>query len=208
MGGCKPLSAYLCPQPTMGVRPMREGEAFTLSDSERALFDCIATEQVNIAGTEIEYFQLALDTLQNTPNGQPQTIRDPLYDEAVERQYLGPYRLKAYVSYPDITPQLAPEGFSAGIDATAFIPRASIEAVGMPSPNEADILGFWGNSYYHSEGGASTAGYPIRGARFYFSVIDVKEEAQLFDTYSFLGFSLTLRRTTQQPPERKIANAL
>jgi hypothetical protein len=194
--------------PTMEVRPMREGEPFTLNASERALFDCIATEQVNIAGTEIEYFQLALDTLQNTPNGQPQTIRDPLYDEPFERRYLGPYKLKAYVSYPDISPLLAIEGFSSSIDATAFIPRASIEAAGMPAPTESDILGFWLDSYYHNQAGGGTAGFPVAGSRFYFSVIDVKEEAQLFDTYSFLGFTLTLRRTTQQTPERKIVNAL
>jgi hypothetical protein len=191
----------------MKARPMQEGESFGLTDSERALFDCVVSEQTNIAGTEILYYQLSLDTQMNNANGEPVSIRDPLYDEPVKRVYLGPYRIKAYMSYPEIGPQLGVEGFNSTADATAFIPRATLEAAGMPYPSESDILGAW-NNYPYWNSSVASAGFKVPNAMFYFAVTDVREEGQLFDTGSFMGFTLTLRRTTQQAPENKIDNLL
>lgn len=207
MGGCKPISAYLIPAPTAKVRPMQEGEPLGLNDSERGLFDSIVTEQTNIAGTEVLYYQLSLDTQANNINGEQYSIRDPLYDEPVKRVYVGPYKIKIYMSYPDVGPQVGVEGFNLTADAMAYIPRATLEAAGMSYPAESDILGAWLDYPYWSPNTAA-AGFQVPNAVFYFAVTDVKEEGQLFDTGSFVGFALTLRRTTQQAPENKISNLL
>ena len=185
---------------------MREGESFGLGSSELALFDCITSEHVNIAGTEIEYYQLSLDSMSNNTNGQPLSLRDPLYDEPIKRVYLGPFKIKAYVSYPDHGPTPGIEGFSSNFDATAFVTRRSLEIAGVPAPNESDILGFWDTSFYHKQ--TSVDGFNIPNAKFYFAVIDVREDGHLFDNADFVGFTLTLKRTTQQTPERKIVNSL
>lgn len=202
--GCD-LSKYLCPKPAGPVRPMREGEAFGLTDAERSLFECITSEHVGIIGTKLEYFQ-------NLQEG----IIDPLYNEPAKRKYNGPFILQGYFSYPDHSPNPGMEGYRSTIDATAYIPRTAFEAVRVNwGPTESDIIRAWPTAFWNQAAvdGFNLTGGPnlnglIPGAGLYFSIVDVREESVLFDTASFLGFQLTLRRVTEQTPERKITNSL
>lgn len=180
---------------------MQEGESFGLGDTERALFDSLAQEHTSIIGTPIEYWPQAIAN----DKGYLNTV-DPLYNEPAKRVFLGPFLLKGYFSYPDHDPSPGMEGYSSQFNATAFIPRAEFEKFNMGPPSEADILRVWNTPYWNKESAAD--GYNIPGSGLYFSVVANKEDGVLFDTASFVGFTLTLRRTTQQAPERKITNNL
>lgn len=200
---CKPLSSYLVTLPTGACSPcgslpvMQEGETFGLTDSEKALFDSVASEHTGIAGTDILYW----------PQIQQKSIVDPLYNEPVKRAFAGPYKIKGYFSYPDKTTQAGLEGFSASFDATAWISRAEVERVGMvASPGESDILQVWNNFYWNNQ--FAVDGFNIPNAGLYFSVVDAKEDGVVFDTTLFTGFALTLRRSTQQTPERKLVTSI
>lgn len=196
---CKPLSAYLVnvPKTSCRVQAMKEGDTFGLTDSERALFDSVTTEHVNIIGTTFEYF------LQN----QSKSIVDPLYDEPAERKFDGPYIIKGYFSYPEHDPSPGMEGWSSEFNATAFFPRTEFERLNLPlgSPNESDIVRVWNTAYWNQ---VSVDGFDIPDRGMYFSITNLKEDGVLFDTASFMGFTATLRRITQQTPERKITNNL
>lgn len=198
-----PVSAYLCPKPSTpldrcnsGVRPMQPGEKFGLSDAERGLFDCIASEHVQIIGTTIEYF----------PQNQQLSQVDALYNEPIRRSFSGPFMLSAYISYPEHSPSTSVEGFTSFFDATAFITRTEFERVNLVTgPGESDVLRIWNTPYWNQ---TSVDGFNVPGAGLYFSIVDVREDGVLFDTPSFMGFTLTIRRVTQQTPERKITNSL
>ena len=176
---------------------MREDESFGLSDAEKALFDCVTTEHTNVIGTVVEFF----------PQQQNNSTVDPLYNEPIKRVFGGPYRLKGFVTYPEHGPVVGQEGFSSTFDCTVFLGRRALELVNAPAPSESDIIKFWGESNYFTNN-ASVDGFNVPGAGMYFSVVDVKEDSHLFDTPTFQGFTLTLRRNTQQAPERKIQNSL
>ena len=177
---------------------MKEGEQLGMTAAEKALFDHVGTEHVGIAGTEIEYWQINLTN----------SVRDPLYGEPAYRKYNGPYRMKALMGYPDHAPIVGQEGFSSTFDATMYITRAALEEAGVVGgPAESDIIRVWDAETYWSKN-TSVDGYNVPGAGLYLSITDVREEGVLFDTATFLGFTLTLRRTTIQTPERKITNNL
>lgn len=200
---CKPLSAYLVTLPTGACSPcspmplMQDGEAFALGDAEKALFDSVSQEHVGIVGTTVLYW------IQN----QKKSIVDPLYNEPVKRGFDGPFLLKAFFTYPDKSPTVGLEGFSSAFDASMFIPRAEIERVRMPaSPGESDICRVWDAPYWNEQ--FAVDGFPIPDAGLYFSVIDAKEDGVVFDTSHFVGFQCSLRRSTQQTPERKLVTSI
>lgn len=196
MSNCKPISAYLCPTPTMEVRPMQEGESFELSATESALFDCITNEHVGISGTDFEYY---------SQNYEKSTV-DPLYNEPVKRSFDGPYKIKGYLSFPDHSPTPGMEGYSSSFDATAWFPRSEVERANMPAPSESDIIRVWNTPFFNTT--FAVDGFDIPGSGLYFSITDVQEDGVLFDNPYFVGFNCTLRRITQQTPERKLINNL
>lgn len=200
---CKPLSTYLVTLPTGACSPcapmplMKEGETFALGESEKALFDAISQEHVSIVGTEVLYW------IQN----QKKSIVDPLYNEPVKRGFDGPFLIKGFFTYPDKSPQAGLEGWSSTFDASLFIPRSEAERVGMPAPpGESDICRVWNTAYWNEQ--FAVDGFPIPDAGLYFSVIDAKEDGVVFDTAHFIGFQCTLRRSTQQTPERKLVTSI
>lgn len=176
---------------------MQPGEAFSFSNykSEMALMDCYTTEHIDIFGTDIWYYSLNLAT----------SVRDPLYDEPVERKYV-PYKVKGFVTLPDGPKELTQEGFSSSWDAVAYISRKSIEAAGAPPPGEADILRFWDTPFFNKDG--SVNGFPIPDAGFYFSVVAGGEDGFRFDNPDFTVFTATLRRVSKFTPERKLRNQI
>jgi len=179
----------------MPVRPMGNCESFALTDCERALFDCITSEHVNIIGTPIAYY---------TQN-QSQSIVDPVYNEPVKRAWLGPYLLKAFVTLSKQT-GVAMEGLSSSFDGEMWLPRSECERVNMLAPGEADIVRLWDTPYFNTQ--FAVDGFNIPGAGLFFSIVDVAEDGTLFDNPSFVGFKCVLRRTTQQTPERKLVTSI
>lgn len=172
---------------------MREGESFSLTASEVGLFDCLASEHIDIIGTPIWYYSLSLNN----------STRDPLYDEPTERKYL-PYLVKGFITLPEGPKMVGLEGYNASWDATAYISRRSIEQAGAPPPGEADILRFWDVPYFNKD--ASIDGFPIPDAGFYFSIISGGEDGHLFDTPTFTVFTANLRRVSTQTAERRLRN--
>jgi len=200
---CKPLSTYLMAFPTGACSPcapmplMKEGEAFGLGDAEKALFDSVSQEHINVVGTEVLYW---------TQN-QKKSIVDPLYNEPVKRAFEGPYRLKGFFTYPDKSPSAGMEGYSSSFDASLFLSRTEVERVGMLAPpGESDIVRVWNAPYWNEQ--FAVDGFAIPDAGLYFSVIDAKEDGVVFDTTHFIGFQCALRRTTQQTPERKLVTSI
>ena len=179
----------------MPVRPMGDCETFALGDCERALFDCITSEHVNIIGTSIAYYTQNIS----------QSIVDPVYNEPVKRAWLGPYLLKAFVTLAKTT-GVAMEGLSSQFDGELWLPRSECERVNMLAPSETDIVRVWDTPYYNTE--FAVDGFDIPGAGLYFAITDVQEDGTLFDNPSFVGFKCTLRRTTQQTPERKLVTSI
>ena len=195
MSKCPSITDYLCPQPTMPVRPMGDCESLSLTDCERALFDCITNEHVNIVGTTVAYY------VQN----HAQSIVDPVYNEPVKRAWLGPYLLKGFVTLEKTT-GIAMEGESSTFDGELFLPRVECERVNLRAPGESDIVRIWDTPFMNTD--FAVDGFDIPGAGLYFAITDVAEEGWLFDNPSFIGFKCTLRRTTQQTPERKLVTNL
>jgi hypothetical protein len=196
MSKCKPLSAYLCPCPSKPVTVASACGGFSLGASEQALFDCITSEHVNITGTTITYW----------PQDQSRSIVDPVYNEPVKRAWAGPYTLKGMFAYPNKSTGVAQEGLSSQVDTTLWIPRVEVERVGMKAPSESDVLQVWNTPYWNIE--FAVDGYNVPGAGLFFAVTDVREDGVLFDNPVFVGFELTLRRNTQQTPERKLVTSI
>lgn len=173
------------------VAPLREGEsAFTLSDSEKELFDLFAKEQVDIIGTPLDYFSQQLE----------QSSRDPLYDEPTQRSWAGPFKMKAWVSWASSIPVTSEEGFRFQFLAQVWVPRAEVERVGMPAPFEGDVLRFWNIPFFNDitdEG--------VAGSGYFFDVINADNDGHINDTSTFVGFRLDVKRRTEFTPERRIS---
>jgi hypothetical protein len=166
--------------------------AFTLGDQERFLFDSVASEVTNIAGTALEYF--ALD--------KEKTKRDALYDEPTQYVWRGPYKLKAFVTWPDGVPEAREEGMKTNFEnSTAWLSRLDVESIRMPYPAPGDIVKFWSVPFFRS---VSVGGLAVPNAGYYFDVLDADDDGHIFDQASFVGFKLELKRRTEFTPERKI----
>jgi len=165
----------------------------TLNEEEGRYFSDIAQEHVNIAGTYIDYYHLDI----------AKSIKDPLYDEASEREFIGPYRMKAYVSYPEQQPTVEAQGTILNWDCIAWISRRDIEEKKAPPPAPGDVIRIWKIPFFQD---AASFDETIPGAAFYFNVLNSNTDGHLFDTSTFVGFRVTLRRRTDMAPERRISN--
>ena len=102
--------------PNSVVGPCEDG-TFTLTDKELFLFDLIAQEHTNIEGTEIDLYQMC----------RKRQVTDPLYDEVVLNAFDGPFRLKAWVEYPEVNVEIREEGFRKVLPSTLWVARIDIE---------------------------------------------------------------------------------
>lgn len=173
------------------VRPF-EGPMRT-TGREIALFDSVASELVQRAGTVIDYY--AIDIAGSD--------RDPLYDEPTARRFRGPFRLKAFVAYADSQPDPRQEGFVNSWASSAWIPRVEFEKsnFGDIQPGEGDIIRVWNLPYFNE---AAVDDESVPGAGFYFNVVNVSNDGHLFDQPQFVGFTFQLARNTEFTPERRI----
>jgi hypothetical protein len=168
-------------------------EAFQLTDSEIALFDSVAQDVSKICATDIELFWLDLK----------KTTKDPFYDEAVERKFKGPFKIKAYVSYPAQAPNPSKDGNILTWDCTAWIARKDLEVAGAQPPNPGDVIRIWNTKFYNNE---AVFDEKVPDSGFFFNVENVNPDGHIHDTPSFVGFKLTLKRRTDFTPERRITN--
>lgn len=166
---------------------------FNLDASEMFLFDLWANEHTSIAGTEIEFWSLDIGG----------SLVDPLYGEAIERRWAGPYRLKAWVHLPQDNPDVGQQGSRTIFDSALWIPRKQFEENNAPTPNENDVVRLWNLPFFR---GYAVDDETVPGGGFFFDVINVNHDGHVFDQAGFVGFSLTLARRTDYTPERRLQN--
>jgi hypothetical protein len=163
----------------------------TLDDKERHLFDSVAQEHVQIHGTVIDVYY------RNIPKSQ----RDKVYDEPTKTSWSPPTRLKAYVEWPDSAPVLEDQGEHTEFNATAWVSRKELEDAHAPIPSEGDVLRVWRTPFFDAWA-SDNQNEPDQG--FYFNIVDVDDDGHLFDTASFVGVRMTIRRNNTFSPERRI----
>ncbi len=179
--------------PNARIEPLRVGDyPFHLTDQERFLFDIWAQESAFQWGTIIELFSLNLAA----------SKRDALYDEPTKRVYTKPFKVNAWVSMPVQNPVVGEEGFRIHFDATSWIARKELEDAGASSPKEGDIVHFWKSRQFDVDAAAETPNIPNSG--YYFDVLNSTPTEHMFDTSTFVGFKLTLKRRSEFGAERKI----
>jgi hypothetical protein len=192
-GPKKPL--LLKPYPKL--RPVAPYPFPTLQmpECEHDLFDSIAQEHVRILGTDVDYWSHEIEKAK----------RDPLYDEPVKRVFKGPFRIKGYVSWPDSVPEARMEGLRSTFNAEAWIARKELEDAGVKAPpSESDVLRIWKTPFFDQN--SVNLDSKLTGGGYYFDIIDVDDDGHLFDSSTFVGFKLTLKRRTEFTPERRITN--
>jgi hypothetical protein len=174
------------------VSPLKDYESFQLDDRELFLIDGYANEHVGIIGTRIEYW--ALDVAGSK--------KDPLYGEATDRDFKGPFKYTVWFSYTPSTPEVREEGFVERYQPTAWLPRKMVEEANAGVPLEGDVIRAWNIPFYALYGVADHEAPPDAG--YYFNVIDVDTDGQVFDNASFVGYKLQLNRRTEFTPERRV----
>lgn len=178
--------------PDSRVKPLSAGQnAFRLTDNDMAIFDSFAKEQVDIAGTEVDYYSIRI----------LKSKRDPVYDEPTKRSWTKPFRMTAWVSWASSAPTVGEEGFRVLFQAQAWLPRAEVERVRCPVPTEGDIIRYWKSEYFNTD---ATGGEKITGAGYYFDVINVDNDGHVYDTSSFVGYRLDIRRRSEYGSERLV----
>lgn len=166
---------------------------FHLGDQALCFFDSVISTQIAAVGTPIEYYH------QDILNSK----HDPLYDEPLQRVWKGPFKLDAFIEFPEAEAEVREEGFRVTwSSAMATLARSTIEAIGAPAPQEGDVIRFWNNKFFKS---FATGGGNDPGAGYYFDVVNVNDEGHVHDTASFVGFKLRLARRTEFAPERRLA---
>jgi hypothetical protein len=155
--------------------------------------DLIAKEYTETIGTKVELYQL--DRVKSTV--------DPLYGEAIEYVWGGPFVLFGYVSYPEPVQEVKREGYKETRSPEVWLARASVEAVGARAPRESDVVGFWNIPYFNNDA-VTNKSSPIK--RLFFNVTGVIEDGFQSVNPEFVGFKLTTNRNTEFAPERRVTN--
>lgn len=165
----------------------------TLGDEERFLFDLWAQEHTHILGTTIEFWSLDI----------PNSKRDPVYDEPIERKWLGPFKMKGWLEWPPGTPEAREEGFRTTYQASIWLARKEFEDANSPTPNEGDVIRVW-NTPFYQDFSVDQENVPGRG--YYFDVTNVDDDGHVFDQSTFVGFRCDIQRRTEFTPERRLTN--
>jgi hypothetical protein len=176
------------------VQPLQPGEeAFTLDGSgELHLFDSVAQEHTEMAGTEIDFY--ALDVEKST--------RDPLYDEPVTRVWRGPFRMKAWVAWAESIPVVGESGFRFNFLSSCWIPRSSLEEKRAPAPFEGDVIRFWPSPFFDKL--AVARRYATSKDGYFFDITNSDDDGHVFDQAEFVGFKCDLKRRSEFGAERRI----
>lgn len=164
---------------------------FELTGSEGAMFDHFAQEHTGASGTEVLLWHQDLE----------ESIRDPLYDEPIEREWQGPFKFKAWVEYIAGTPQMQEEGMTVRWQGNIWVARKELEDTGTPAPLEGDVIKYWDNKFFAEHG--VNAEHGVEGG-YYFDVINVDDDGHVNDSGHFVGLTITVLRRTEFTPERRL----
>jgi hypothetical protein len=165
---------------------------FSLDGAELHLFDSYAQEHTGTASTPIDYYVQDVD-------GSP---RDPLYDEPTERLWKGPYALKGYAEFPNLTAEAREEGLKKDWEATVWIARKEFEDKHAPYPKEGDVIRFWKIPFFDADANLHEK---VPGGGWYFDVVLTDDDGHLFDGPEFVNFKLTVKRATEFAAERRVS---
>lgn len=168
-------------------------DPFELDGSELCVFDTWAEEKMEAHGTPVKYYHQDIEGSE----------RDPLYDEPVDREFRGPFLLKGFVEYPPGVPEMTENGMRVTWTGIVYFARATLEAKGLPTPLEGDILQFWDEVLFFREHGVN--GEDVPGAGYYFDVVNVDDDGHIFDSAAFTHLKMEIRRRTEFTPERRLA---
>lgn len=182
----KPMDPPKIRQPSDDVTG--EGDqTYRIDDSERFLHDLIAQEATEIIGTECTIWQRSLK----------KSKVDPLYGEAIETGFNGPFVVRAHFEWPDVTPEATEAGKRQIWPAAIWVARKSLEAAGAGPMDEGNIVRVWDIPYFNNE---ATLNNP-NSQGFFFDVVKVNDDGHINDTASFVGFRCDLKRRSDSPPE-------
>lgn len=156
-----------------------------LDDSEIQLFDCIASELTELAGEEINYYGMAND----------EATIDPLYGEFVSRKVAGPFRIFAWLSWPQNRPDPSEQGFGEEWDGEVVISRSALDSVNAPYPHHGDVIEAWRTPYHDAVS---------QGKGMFFDIIQIQNEGHINDSPSFVQFRGKIKRRSEFGAERKI----
>jgi hypothetical protein len=175
------------------VKPMKEQEfgMAGASAGEKALFDSIAQEHIHISGTPLDFYVL----------DRAKTTVDPLYGEATEKIWKGPYKFRAHFQWPNPTAESREEGFRETYRSECWIVRKDFEELHCPMPDHGDIIRVWNIPYFNT---ASVSEENVPHGGYFFNVVQVQDDGHMFDNPEFSGFRLSLTRLTEFSPERRI----
>jgi hypothetical protein len=169
---------------------------FELTEAEACVFDSIAEEHVSGHGTDLLFWHQDVE----------HSIRDPLYDEPIDRAWRGPYALKGFVEYMAGQPQMDEQGMTVRWRGFIWIARSALESAGAPAPLEGDVLKFWDNKFFteHSVNSDEDAIHGPPPSGYFFDVINADDDGHIFDTGHFVGLKLEVMRRTEFTPERRL----
>lgn len=164
---------------------------FSLGERDGAMFDHFAQEHTEASGTEILFWHQNLE----------ESLRDPLYDEPIDREWLGPYKMKAWVEYIAGSPQMTENGMTVRWSGTMWIARKTLEDGGIPAPLEGDVIKYWDNKFFTEHGVNAEEG--VHGG-YYFDIINVDDHGHVHDSGHFVGLTINIMRRTEFTPERRL----
>lgn len=162
-----------------------------LTPAEKALFDSIASESVNIAGTPLEYYKW----------DRVKSYIDPLYGESPEKCWKGPYHFRAAFTWAEPVPATRPDGFQLTFRTQVWMARKDFEDNHCPPPDVSDAVRVWDIPFLDK---FAVAGENVPNAGLWFDVIRVADDGHPYDSSDFVGFRLDLARHSEFTPERRI----
>lgn len=190
MSRLPPVQPY-DPGPHAEVRPL--DSPYHQGDQELPLFDAWAVEESRTSGTGIFYYSLDVEASQSSP----------LYDESTRRAYRGPYKVMGVVEWPKSNPVVEDAGMVVKWNPRVWVPRAEFERARCPVPMEGDVLRAWRTPFF--DFWSLTGDEPQLGG-YFFTVVVCNDEGHLYDAAGFVGFELTVSRSTDFTPERRLDN--
>lgn len=164
---------------------------FALDGRDSAMFDHFAQEHVEASGTDLLLWHQDLE----------HSLRDPLYDEPIDREWLGPFKFKGWVEYIAGSPMMREEGMTVRWQGSIWVARKTLEDTGTPAPLEGDVIRYWDNKFFTEHGVNAEEG--VEGG-YYFDVINVDDDGHVQDSDQFVGLTITVLRRTEFTPERRL----
>lgn len=170
-----------------------EKSKFVIDGSEIATFDHFAVERTEATGTNLDYWHQDIEG----------SVRDPLYDEPIDRKWKGPFKIVGYVEYAPGQPEMREEGMRVTWTGTIWMARKAIEDAGAPAPLEGDVIRYWPIPFF-AEHGVNSEKSAVRTAGYFFDVVNCDDDGHIGGAAAFVGFKLEVRRRTEFTPERRL----